>query len=204
MQIAAAAAGALLLFVAYSEWDDAPPPQIGKATVEGKESVVTKKTTTTATDKSQTVVEEPAVAVAGRSEAVVLGFLAAGAILLVGAALPGRNFSLKAGGLEAKLDSAATAAVATTAAQGAEVKAQEQGADPTEVKAVGAVAAQEAVIRLPSNLDKAEPGSMKRVLGRISGLDVPDATEIVSMAAEQTIEEAQTAAVARVLGPISH
>ncbi|HEU5142618.1 MAG TPA: hypothetical protein VFU04_05620 [Solirubrobacterales bacterium] len=202
LQILAAVAGALLLHAAYTEWDDAPPPQIGTATVEGKESVVTKKTTTTAADDTTTTVEEPAVAAAGRSETVVLGFLAAGTILLFGAALPGRSGAVKfPGGGEIKIDSASRAAVASTAAKGAETMAEKQGADPAEAQAAGVAAAQRAVVMLPANLKEAEPSSLDRVLGRLGQRQVPGEKEIIRNAVMQTVEEAQADAVARVVGP---
>ncbi len=90
-----------------------------------------KKTTTVAKDKAATVVEEPTLAVSGRSEAVVIAFLALGTILLVAAALPGRNLTLKAGVVNATLGT-----VVSAAAQEAEAHAKKKGANAATVQAV--------------------------------------------------------------------
>lgn len=201
MQLAAALAGVLLLVGGYARWVDAPEPQIGKTTIDGKEIVVTRETTTTTPDKGETVVKEPVVAVAGRSETVLIAFLGLGAVLLVAAALPGRNLTLKAGPLDIGLSGAA--AVAADAAQKAGKEAKEKGASREQVGAVEAVAAREAAVRYPHILDQTQPGALRRALGTVSGgrMSVPDQKDVASKAANETVEEARKVAIDQVLGP---
>jgi hypothetical protein len=198
LQLAAVVAGALLLYASYTFWHAAPAAQVGTADVNGTQTVVVKKTTTTAKDGTTTVVEEPALAVSGRSEAVVIAFLALGTILLVAAALPGRNLTLKAGMVDATLGT-----VVSAAAQEAETSAKKKGADAATVQAVGTVAAQEAAVRLPANYEKAQPGSVARALDAVSGGrlgDVSDPGEVAATAAQETVKQAGAVALARVMG----
>jgi hypothetical protein len=199
LQLAAVVAGALLLYASYTFWHAAPAAQVGTAAdVNGTQTVVVKKTTTTAEDGTTTVVEEPALAVSGRSEAVVIAFLALGTILLVAAALPGRNLTLKAGVVDATLGT-----VVSAAAQEAETSAKKKGADAATVQAVGTVAAQEAAVRLPANYEKAQPGSVARALDAVSGGrlgDVSDPGEVAATAAQETVKQAGAVALARVMG----
>jgi len=198
LQLAAVIAGGLLLYASYTFWHAAPAAQVGTAEVNGTQTVVVKKTTTTDKDGTTTVVEEPALAVSGRSEAVVIAFLALGTILLVAAALPGRNLTLKAGVVDATLGT-----VVSAAAQEAESSAKKQGADAATVQAVGTVAAQEAAVRLPANYEKAQPGSVARALDAVSGGrlgDVSDPGEVAATAAQETVKQAGAVALARVMG----
>lgn len=197
MQFAAALAAVFLLVVGTEQWVDAPDAQIGKTTIDGKEIVVTKETTTTAADGGETVVKEPTVAVAGRSESVLIAFLGLGTVLLVAAALPGRNLTVKAGPLDVGVTS--LAAVAAKAAEVTEEEVKKQGFGPAKAGAAGAIAAQDAVVRYPDNLAEQEPGAMQRVLGRFGG-SVPARSDVASKAAEVTVEQAKQTAVAQVLG----
>ena len=201
LQLAAAGAAVFLLIVGTEQWIDPPEPQIGKTAIDGKEIVVTKETTTTTTDQGETVVKEPAVAVAGRSETVLIAFLGLGTVLLVAAALPGRNLTLKAGPLDIGLSGAA--AVVADAAQTAGKEADEKGASPRQVGAVEAVAAREAAVRYPHILDQEQPGALRRALGTVSGgrVSVPDPKDAASKAAKETVEEARRVAIDQVLGP---
>ena len=196
-RFAAVVAGALLLVAGYMLWRDAPEAQIATVGTGGKETVVATKTTTTAKDGTETVEEAPVVAVGGRSVTVVTAFLLLGTLLLVAAALPGRNLTVKAGSV---FEAILTAAAATKSTEAAAVK---RGADPTTVQAAGAMAAQEAAARLPMNLERARPTGRERALGALSRSRrsrVRDPSVAASKAVHDTIEEAREVALHRALG----
>jgi hypothetical protein len=196
MRVLAALIGALVLWAGYSLWRSPPDAQVAKTTIAGKEEIATKRTETTESGKT-VVVTEPAAAVSGRSESVSIAFLLSGAIILFATALPDRNLSLKAAGVEAAI----TGTVAAAASKDAEKKAEGTQADESKVKAAGAIAAQQAATLLPLNFESARPGGLDRTLAAVSGgsLGSSLSPEALGKAAEDTIAQASAAALAQVL-----
>lgn len=196
MRVLAALVGIALLVAGYASWTSPPEAQVAKTTIAGKEEVVTKKTEVTENGKTVTTTE-PAVAVTGRSEAVSIALLLLGAVVLFAAALPDRNLTFKAAGMEAAI----TGTVAAAASKAAEKKAEDKQADESKVKAAGAVAAQQAATLLPVNFENAQSGTLGRTLAAVSGgsLGGSLSPEAVGVAAEETIDQASAAALAQVL-----
>jgi hypothetical protein len=196
MRVGAAVVGLLLLVASVAVWCWPPDVQVAEATIDGTEQVLSKKTEVTENGKT-TVTSEPSVAATGRSETLSIALLLIGGVTLFAAALPDRNLTLKAAGAEAAI----SGTVAAAASKEAEQKAKEEGADDAKVSTVGAVAAQQAAIMLPTNLDRALPGVLDRTLAAVSGSRLgaaPDA-ELAGRAAEETVDQASAAALAHVL-----